>query len=109
MSQAIDIADKLYKKHKMKLIIGFYKPWGINGSYASILPYKPLKDCTYTFESKTLGSNDIIISNKKTTNTIDKELLESIYKKYTADLRNNAFSMEMDNIDTPKCNLEKYW
>ncbi len=98
MSQAIDIADKLHKKHKMKLIIGFYKPWGINGSYASILPYKPLKDCTYTFESKTLGSNDIIISNKKTTNNTDKELLilleEVIYKTNILDVQNKTFLME---------------
>ncbi len=98
MSQAIDIADKLYKKHKMKLIIGFYKPWGINGSYASILPYKPLKDCTYTFESKTLGSNDITISHKKTTNKIDKESLklleELIYKNFIPAVQHKTFLME---------------
>ncbi len=96
MSQAIDLAEKLYKKHKMKLIIGFYKPWGINGSYASILPYKPLKDCTYTFESKTLGSNDI--SHKKTTNKIDKESLklleELIYNTNILDVQNKTFLME---------------
>lgn len=51
--QAIEIAWELYKKHKMKMVIGFYKPWGINGSYEKILPYKPLIS-TYAFMSQTV-------------------------------------------------------
>lgn len=129
MSQAIYIAEKLYKKHKMKLIIGFYKPWGISGPYASILPYKPLKDCTYTFESQTLRSNDIIISKeeKKTTNNIDNGLLELleelIYKNIIPAVQHKTFLMEgnitkdnkpksnrtKDDIPKPEYNLEQFY
>lgn len=86
-AQAIDIAQELYKKHGMKMIIGFYKPWGINGSYEHILPYKPLKDCTYTFETQTLGSIDIIISNmttkkKKKKRIFGKRIIRNYLQKH---------------------------
>lgn len=62
--QAIDIAQKLYEKYGMKMIIGFYEPWGINGSYEHILPYNPLKDCTFKYQS--LENIDTIIANRTT-------------------------------------------
>ncbi|XP_051956649.1 uncharacterized protein LOC127625407 [Xyrauchen texanus] len=104
--QAVDIAKKLYEKHKMTIFIGCSEPWGINGPYVKNLPYKPLKDCTYTIESQTFRSNEIV-SKQERKEFVEKKLIDPIYKKVIHEIQNKPFSM-VKITDKPKYFLKPF-
>ncbi len=117
MIQAFVLAKLLYKKHGIKTIIGYLKPWGFSGSYDKQLPECPIKDCISTFpkEFKPLESNDIINNSPQTmtTDKTDTELLIPVYKQIIQEIENLVFSMK-DTISTktknpkPKLDLAQF-
>ncbi len=105
MIQAFVLAKLLYKKHGIKTIIGYLKPWGFSGSYDKQLPECPIKDCISTFpkESQMLGRKDINNNSpqKTTTDKIDIKLLIPVYEQIIPEIKNKTFLMK-DNKSTEK-------
>ncbi|XP_056335739.1 uncharacterized protein LOC130246669 [Danio aesculapii] len=114
MNQLIALAKQLYEKHGMRMIIGFYKPYGIDGPYVNYLPDKPFKKCTFHFQTPR-GKNTITqentmnSSNKITADKIiiEKELLQPVYEIIIPQVQNLTFLL-INNKHKPSYNLSTF-
>lgn len=109
------MAYKLNEKHGIKTITGYTKHYGLNGSYEKHLPFYPIKDCIYTFDSQTFGSKDIICAPSKKKQKTKKDtkvdlqnvpFLKPVYEQIIAKEQNTTFKMRV-TASKPQCNLQK--
>lgn len=111
MIRAFVIAELLNKKHGIKTVTGYIINYGLNGSYDNNVPFYPIKDCIYTFDSQTLRSKDLISASshprKKQKHTkVNTEYLIPVYTQIIAEEQNSTFSMKV-TVSTPPFNLQK--